>query len=534
MLIAESKPSDRAGFRSSMKKIIVLLAALALFLVVLTLVIVPEQGGNTSSTSIEAQGIAAVPSQYNETLPIQDVDLGSYGRSIFIAVVMLTHMLFANLQLGGSWVAAGTETAYIRSKKESAKRLARSITLFNVILFSTGATFAVAGMLFFISLYPTFASQMFHIYWWPLLVEAIAFALEILFLYSYWFSWDKISPRRHQVLGYAFAVTVFIQTLMINTLASGMLTPGSTTIQWGQGGLLTMPSTDLTAWWFNGTTWILQFHRLAGSISYFGFLLAMLGMFHYLDRKDVASKTYWDRIASYGLTWGLLGLIFQPLLGLVYMSLIKAHQIGSFAMIMLGPRAWEMVLMVGLLSFLFITMLIYLYDRKERILLQVENTRLHQVFWAFIIIASICGIILVQPATLGFWINPLGYMSYKLVALFTLICIGAIVLGIDLIMLKDPAKVEWGNLSATSRSAAMIAGVLGMWIIIVMGFVRESARDPWLVNGIIPVPGGQMYQTPIAVTQIFIIWFIITAGTIVIFWFTSKVTAEHPEVAEEV
>jgi cytochrome bd-type quinol oxidase subunit 1 len=80
----------------------------------------------------------------------------------------------------------------------------------------------------------------------------------------------------------------------------------------------------------------------------------------------------------------------------------------------------------------------------------------------------------------------------------------------------------------------MIAGVLGMWIIIVMGFVRESAREPWLVNGIIPVPGGQTYPTPVPVTQIFIVWFIITAGTIIIFWFTSKVTAEHPEVAEEV
>jgi cytochrome bd-type quinol oxidase subunit 1 len=521
-------PGDR------MKKIIVLVVALIVFLVVLAVAIVPQQGGNISSTSIEAQGISNANPAYNETLPIQDADLGSSGRSVLIALVMLTHMLFANLQLGGAWVAAGTETAYLKTKKESSKRLARSISLFNVILFSTGATFAVAGVLFFISLYPVFATEVFHIYWWPLLIEAFAFALEILFLYSYWFSWDKISQRSHQVLGYAFAVTVFVQTLMINTLASGMLTPGASTIQWGQAGLLTMPPADLMAWWSNGTTWILQFHRLAGSVSYFGFVLAMLGMFHYLDRKDAASKTYWDRVASYGLTWGLLGLIFQPVLGLAYMSLIKANQIGSFSMIMLGNRAWEMVLMVGLLSFLFIALLVYLYDRKERILLQAQNKRLHNLFKIFIVIAAICGIILVQPATMSFGINPLGYMSYKLVALFILICIGATVLGIDVIMLKDPVKVEWGNLSATSRSAALIAGVLGMWILIVMGFVRESSREPWLVNGIIPVPGGQAYPTPIPVTGIFAVWFIITAGTIVIFWFVSKVTAEHPEMAEEV
>ena len=73
-----------------------------------------------------------------------------------------------------------------------------------------------------------------------------------------------------------------------------------------------------------------------------------------------------------------------------------------------------------------------------------------------------------------------------------------------------------------------------MWIIIVMGFVRESAREPWLVNGIIPVLGGESYPTPLPVTGIFSVWFIITAGTIPIFWFVSKVTAEHPEMAEEV
>ncbi len=517
-----------------MKKIIAIIVALAVFLIFLTYVVIPDQGGNISSTSIEASQIAGANSSYNETIPIQDVGLGASGRSIFIAVVMLAHILFANLQLGGAWVAAGTETAYLKTKKPGAKRLARSLTLFNVILFSTGATFAVAGVLFFISLYPGFSSQIFHIYWWPLFIEAVTFALEILFLYAYWFTWDKISPKWHQVLGYAFAVDVFIQTLMINTLASGMLTPGPTSITWGQSGMLTMPLSELASWWFNGTTWILQFHRLAAAVSYFGFLLAMLAMFHYLDRKDPASKMYWDRAGSWGLTWGLLGLIFQPLLGLIYLSMIKTHQIASFAMIMLGPRAWEMLLMVGLLSFLFISLLVYLYDRKEQILMQVENIRLKSLFRVFIVIAAICGFILVQPSTLSFGVNPLGYMSYKLVALFILICIGSIVLGIDLIMLKDPTKVEWGRLSVTSRSALMIAGVLGMWIVIAMGFVRESAREPWLVNSIIPVPGGQSYPTPIPVTQIFAVWFIITIITLLIFWFTSKVTAEHPEEAEEV
>ena len=265
---------------------------------------------------------------------------------------------------------------FLRNKKERFKRLARSLTLFNVILFSAGATLAVAGMLFFISLFPGFSSEIFHVYWWPLLAEAIAFGVQIFFLYTYWFSWDKIRAGWHQFLGYGYAVAVFFQTLMINTVASGMLTPGTSSISWGQTGLFTMPVDVLISWWFNATTWILQFHRLAAAVSYFGFILAMLAMFHYVDRKDDASRSYWDLVGSYGLIWGLFGLIFQPLIGIIYMSTIKTSQISSFAMIMLGQRAWEMLLMVGLLSFLFITVLVYFYDRKSLILNQPENRRL--------------------------------------------------------------------------------------------------------------------------------------------------------------
>jgi cytochrome d ubiquinol oxidase subunit I len=515
-----------------MKKVYAILAALVIFLIILLLLIIPQQGGLISSTSQQAAELTQA--DFNETLPIQQVDLGASGRSIFIAVVMLSHVLFANLHLGGAWVAAGTETAFLRNKKPRYNRLARSITLFNVILFSAGATFAIAGVLFFISLFPTFASEAFHIYWWPLLAEAILFAIEIFFLYTYWFSWDRISNGWHQFLGYGYAVAVFFQTLMINTLASGMLTPGADQINWGPAGLLTMPLASLQAWWFNATTWILQFHRLAAAVSFFGFLLAMLGMFHYLDRQDKASKTYWDLVGSYGLSWGLLGLVFQPLIGIVYMFTIFKNQPTAFASIMLGSRAWEMVLMVGLLSLLFITVLVYLYDRKEKILKSPGNEKVHQIFRVFLVVAVACGFILVQPYTMAFGVNPLGYMSYKLVALLLLIIIGAFVFGIDLIMLREPGIVEWGSLSKTSRSSGIIAGIFGLSIVIIMGYVRESARSPWTIYNIIPVPGGQAYPTPIPAYQIFVVWAVIITLVMAIFWFTSRVTAEHPEETEEV
>ncbi|MBN1263928.1 MAG: hypothetical protein JXA25_00440 [Anaerolineales bacterium] len=211
-------------------------------------------------------------------------------------------------------------------------------------------------------------------------------------------------------------------------------------------------------------------------------------------------------------------------------------------MIMHGSRAWEMLLMVGLLSSLYLTVITYFIDRRERILTLQENRMLHSLFKTFLIIACIFALVLIQPAWLGVnnindpnaWANPLGVMDYKYVALFTLVVIGALLLMLDTIMLGDSREAEWGNLSGVSRPAAVMAGILGMWIVIVMGYVRESARSPWTIYKVNPVPGGQAYPTPVPISRIFIVWAIVSAAALLVFWFTSKVTAHHPEKAEEV
>ena len=528
--------------RGDLRKIAGILVALALFIVVLYGYIIPLQGGLISSTAIRAGDLAGAQPRFQEQMPIQEVDLGASGRSIFIAFVMLTHILFANLHLGGAWVLLSLVILYLVSREERYSRLGKSVALFNVILFSAGATFAATGVLFFIALYPAFATQAFHIYWWPLLVEAILFGVEIFFVYTLWFTWARVGAAWHVLLAIGYPVSIFFQTLAIDTLVSGMLTPGAKTITWGAPGLLGMPWTEYLLWWFNATLWPLQFHRVAAATSFFGFLLAFLAMLHFHDRTDPPSRRYWDWVGSFGILWGLASLIVQPLLGLWYMYSIFTHQNQAFTNIMTGPRAWEMLMMVGLLSLLIVTVSVYFIERRERLLVRLERHGIRNLFRAFAVVAGAAGLVLVQPAWLGgimqfdpgAWSNPLGLMYYKHIALLVLITIGAAIIGIDLLVLRGRRDEEWGNLSRASRMAALIAGVLGSWIVIVMGYVRESARSPWLFYKIVPVPGGQTYPTPVPAYQIFALWLIILALVFAVFWFTSRVTSYHPEREEEV
>jgi len=513
------------------------------FIVFVVFFVYPNQEGMISSTQLQIDALKNVSAAYAETLPIQEVGSGNQARSMFIAFVMLAHVLFANLQLGGSWIASISESFYLKTGLRRFDQVAKSLTLFNVILFSFGATFAIAGVLFFIALFPVFTSDWFHVMWWPLFIEAILFATEIVFLYTYWFSWDKIDRRKHQVLGYGYALAVFFQTLMINMVAGGMLTPGVTDISFISNGLLTIPTADAISMWFNPILWRLQFHRLFASISYIGFILAMLAVFHYLDRKGLRDRKYWDWVVTYGLSWGLLGLIIQPVFGFILMLQIQDANEMAFNFIMHGPRAWEMLLMAGTLSFLFLTVILFFIERKERILSKLEYKNLHTLFKWFFIFGLVSLFIIIQPAWLyapfvddpTAWVNPLGVMDYKYVALAALVIMGVVMLTIDAIISSDVKESDWGNLSKVSRGAAIFAGLLGIFIIEIMGFVRESGRSPWTVYNIIPVPPGTtQYPTPLELVNIFGIWIIISIIIVFIFWLTSKATAHHPEDAEEI
>lgn len=531
----------RAWRRDRLIIISALIVAVVAFFAVTIAVIAPLQGGTIPSTVLLNSTLTNVSPEFSQELPLQDVLLGASGRSIYIAFVMETHMIFANLQLGGSIIIVATLLLYTRYRRERYLNLARSMTLFNLILFSTGATFAGAGMFFFVSLFPTFASNAFHVYWWPLLAESILFGVEIFVLYTFWFAWDRVSGRVHLALGFVYILDVFFQALSIDMLAAGMLTPGVSTLTYTEGGVLTIPAADALALWFNPTLWQLQFHRVGAALGMVGFLVAALGVLHYRDRPGLEDRKQWDWVAAYGLAWGVLGLAIQAFLGYLYMFQIMTSVPAAFEQMMHGARAWEMVLMVTLYAALALSVITYFITRRDRLVSRRMTRRLQWVFRIFLIVAVIFAFILVQPSWLGAasrfdpsaWVNPIGLMRYKYGALFGLAAIAGILMIIDAVVLtREEKEGEWGYLTRGSMAAGLFAGICGTAIVNVMGYVREAGRAPWTMWEIIPVSHNT--PTPIPPLQILGVWIISLAISWLILWTVSKVTAYHPETKEQV
>ena len=125
-------------------------------------------------------------------------------------------------------------------------------------------------------------------------------------------------------------------------------------------------------------------------------------------------------------------------------------------------------------------------------------------------------------------------MAYKYVGIGILILIGAAILIIDVLVLRKYKENYWGDLSKAARSSLILSGLLGIFVILVMGFVRESARSPWTFYQIIPVAGGQAYPTPLRLENIYTVWLLISIIIIVTFWLVSKATAHHPEKKEQI
>jgi len=152
-----------------------------------------------------------------------------YGR-IAIATAASSHTLFATFIVGSAFLGAATETiAYLRSHAQF-ERLARLIAF--ALIFSTAAiSFLGVTLVFFLNIFwPHFWSTLFRVMFWPLLLEASFFLGEAVFAYSWYYSWDRMggdrrSKRWHLGLGWSAAACSYIAMLMIDIVASYMLTP---------------------------------------------------------------------------------------------------------------------------------------------------------------------------------------------------------------------------------------------------------------------------------------------------------------------
>jgi hypothetical protein len=271
-----------------------------------------------------------------------------------VGALFVVHVLVVAFIMGTAWVLVFTGSMPLTPKNARFERFTHTMARWLEQTYSFGATFAVFAIAVLIGLFPRYFAVLTTVLGLPLILIFVAWLFQILTLLLYYFTWNRLRPRHrwaHQslILVYAVAETVFI--VMITLYTSYQLTP---------------PQTPNLASALANPTWFPEaLHRVAGNLSYSGFLIAAWGGWRYWHGRRVGTsvdKTYYHWVAHLGFLWAVAFELLQLPIGTYYVFAIQVAGPGTYTKMMLGgstSAAW--LLQIFLVASLFILGDIYMW-----------------------------------------------------------------------------------------------------------------------------------------------------------------------------
>ncbi len=411
------------------------------------------------------------------------------ARRFAIGFLFLAHIQIAAFLIGLFTLAVTMEFFWIQNRGElKLERLARGTGMVAALGYSTGAMLAFSVFFFLTIFWPTFFYIVFRATFWFFVMEAITFALTLLYLIPWFFTWGSMERFKwaHLALGAALVISAYFQQALIDVVASYMFTPA--------------PAPNFLRVFFNPTAIPLDMHRIVGDISFAGFVVAGFAAFKTLRSRQVADKAYWDWVGSLALIAGLGFLYLQPAIGVEYMEEIRASSPGGFTIMMRGSNSWLFIVQVVFLSILFLLSQIYILIQTRK------SNRPHvAILWTLLIVTVLGSLLLVQPYVIGpsqdyawvNWVNPVGSMQpWKYIALAgqTLSAIGAVFIYVGAIR----KGMRWGFMGRGGKGAQfllLVLAVFASFMMALMGFIRENSRLPFLIYNNVTIDQPEEFPT---------------------------------------
>ncbi len=157
--------------------------------------------------------------------PIWDVPL--LGGGMVIAIIAIVHVTVAHFAVGAGLFVAITETRALRQNRPLLLRFLRDYTRFLVLVSFVFGALTGVGIWFSIALVsPEATSALIHQFVWGWAAEWVFFLVEIAAGYVYYYTWDRMDPQKHVIVGWIYAISAFMSLVIINGILTFMLTPG--------------------------------------------------------------------------------------------------------------------------------------------------------------------------------------------------------------------------------------------------------------------------------------------------------------------
>ncbi len=225
------------------------------------------------------------------------------GGGSLIAIVAIVHVFIAHFAVGAGILNAVAETLARRRGDALLLRFVRdSSKVLILIPFVLGAVTGV-GIWFTIAVVaPRATSMLIHNFVWGWATEWVFFFVEIAAGYVYYYSWDKLSPRRHLIVGWIYAGAAWMSLVVINGIITFMLTTG----RWQS--LRAEGRWDAAFWYaiLNPTYWPSLVLRTVSALAIAG--IAACVLVHFLKSYTRDDRIGIIRLASYFM----LPLLLMP------------------------------------------------------------------------------------------------------------------------------------------------------------------------------------------------------------------------------
>jgi hypothetical protein len=382
-------------------------------------------------------------------------------------------MFFAELFVGFAIAAPVLQAWGARTGSPRMDRLAHSMARFNVLTFSTGATFAVLFVVLLVGFYPRLTTALFTQFFYIIAIAMASMILALWGMYSYYYKWDRYSvlnKRRHAFLGLTMGAFIWVWMVLMTGIDTYMTTGGGPNAEVGEGSVSSFGAA-LTGI-FNPMFVEMVLHRTFANLSWPAFALAAWAAFQYIRAKSESDKAFYDWSTSVGLTWGVGFLLLQPIGGFFiayamksaggYDRLTGAGAAGSTTTSSL--LYYNLAMVVGLFVLSSIAMYMGAGRHPER-----AGRRPIQFFG---LIAALAGVYSISPLA-NF---PFFYMRYIMILVMVLATAGAFYYYV-----RGRMRFKYGSPSVGYRVTLLALGVLAATTALSMGLMKSNSRVPYTI-----------------------------------------------------
>ncbi len=235
--------------------------------------------------------------------PIWEVPV--IGGGLVIGLIAIFHVFISHFAVGGGLYLVVTERrAILTDDKLLYAYLKTHARFFILVTLVLGAISGVGIWFAILLVNPEATGLLIRTFVWAWSIEWVFFLVEIVAALVYYYTWDRLDPKRHQAVGWIYAVSAWMSLVVINGILTFMLTPGR--------------------WLETGSFWHAFFNpTFAPSVIIrSGVAFSLAGLFAILTASFITEKKNRARLVRYSAKWLLPAIIPIPIGGIWYITSI--------------------------------------------------------------------------------------------------------------------------------------------------------------------------------------------------------------------